>query len=357
MKSILNLARPEIVAMTPYSSARVEQNEGRVWLNANENPWDSLELLNRYPDSQPQELVAKLCALYEVELNQILVTRGSDEAIDLLLRVFCNAGKDAIMITPPTYGMYKVSANIQNAAVIEVPLLKAQGFALDTDLLLASYLNNIKLIFLCSPNNPTGNLLEKDDILRLCQQLKNQCLVIIDEAYLEFSEATSLISELPTNENLVVLRTLSKAHGLAGVRCGSVIAHPVIIQLLKQVIAPYPIPRPVANIICQNLTSSRIDETHKAVETIKQQRNMLFNYLQALTYVEKVWPSEGNFILFKVNNAKALLNFCQLQGVVIRDRSRDYDLDNCVRITIGTPEENQILMKVLKDAETQVTIY
>lgn len=351
MKEILNLARPEIVAMTPYSSARVEQKNGEIWLNANENPWDAEGLFNRYPDQQPQALLEKLSALYQVKKEKILVGRGSDEAIDLLVRVFCAAGKDAIMITPPTYGMYKVSAIIQNAAIVEVPLLKEQGFALDISAILTNWQPNIKLIFLCSPNNPTGNLLDKNSILYLCQQLKDKALIVVDEAYIDFANVESLISEIDHYSNLVLLRTLSKAHGLAGIRCGTVIASPVIIQLLKQVIAPYPVPRPVADLICQRLTSENIQEVNRQVKLLIQQRDLLIHFLSTLSYVEKIWPSKANYILFKVKNAKKILDYCLTKGVVIRDRSRDCGLENCIRITIGTPIENQQLMKVLKDAE------
>lgn len=350
MKFILDLARPEIVAMTPYSSARSEQKGGKIFLNANENPWDRENLYNRYPEPQPEELITKLSNLYQVNPEQLLVARGSDEVIDLLLRVFCVAGQDAIMITPPTYGMYKVSAAIQNAAVISVPLIKEQNFALDVDGILKNYRTNIKLIFLCSPNNPTGNLLGKDQILYLCQQLQKKTLIVVDEAYIEFSGAESMLKEISQYPNLVVLRTLSKAHGLAGVRCGSVIAHPMVIKLLQQIIAPYPIPRPVVSIICENLSENKLQQMKRIVAELIEQREILTQFLEYLPFVKKIWTSRANYILFRVTDAKKIMNYCLTQGVIIRDRSNDFSLDNCLRISVGTPAENQILMRVLKNA-------
>lgn len=352
MKSILDLARPEIRAMTPYSSARREQSDGKIWLNANENPWSPSpeDELNRYPDPQPQELLKCLSKLYQVTPEHLLVARGSDEIIDLLLRVFCTAGKDAIVICPPTYGMYKIAAIIQNAAVVEIPLLKDQGFALDSKKILANWQPNIKLIFLCSPNNPTGNVLSRDEILNLCRQLADKALIVVDEAYIEFAAVPSLIQSIPDYSNLVILRTLSKAYGLAGIRCGTMIANPIVVQLLQQVLAPYPIPRPVANMTSQLITEEMLEKVKQRIQVLLQQREWLYQQLNQLSFVEQIWPSAANFILLKVNHAEKILTVCQQRGIVIRDRSRDYGLNNCIRITVGTPEENQLLMEGLKHA-------
>lgn len=348
MQEIIKLARPEISAMTPYSSARREQQTANVWLNANENPWDNENLLNRYPEPQPRDLVNLLSVLYQVQANQILVARGSDEAIDLLVRVFCAAGKDSILITPPTYGVYQIAATIQNAGVIKIPLLAENEFVLDVTAIVKAWNPSIKLIFLCSPNNPTGNLLGKDKILQLCREFENKALIVVDEAYIEFAAVESMAKEINVFSNLVVLRTLSKAHGLAGVRCGSVLANPVIIQLLQQVIAPYPIPRPVADLICQYLKKSE-KETAAQVKQIIEQREWLLQQIAQLAYVNKVWPSQANFIVFKTDDAARIMQHCYDNGISIRDRSHEPGLTDCVRITVGTPKENQFLMQVLQN--------
>lgn len=352
MKSLLALARPDIRAMTPYSSARNEQSIGEIWLNANENPWvDNAAALNRYPEPQPTQLLAKLSELYQIPVERLLVGRGSDEAIDLLLRVFCAAGQEGILICPPTYGMYQISAQIQQASITRVPLLTTKQFALDIEAVLAAWRPNIKLIFLCSPNNPTGNLLETHAILQLCQQLTDKALVVVDEAYIEFASQPSLAAQLENCSNLVILRTLSKAYGLAGVRCGVVAAHPVIIQLLRQVLAPYPIPRPVVDIVLAHLTPEKLRATQERIQILIQQRQYLWQALQKMSFVTEIWPSEANFILMRTTNAAQIYQHCLSHGVVLRDRSRELGLDNCIRISVGTPEENQRLLMVLNDVK------
>jgi histidinol-phosphate aminotransferase len=349
MNAILKLARPEIVAMTPYSSARSEKARGDIWLNANENPCNHEDLFNRYPEPQPLELIEKVANLYQTTSDSVLVTRGSDEAIDLIIRVFCAAGQDAIMITPPTYGMYKVSAVIQNAHIIQAPLIQEKDFALDYETILKNWHPNIKLIFLCSPNNPTGNLLEHYKVLELCKTLADKALIIVDEAYIEFAKATSLSSEIELHANLVILRTLSKAYGLAGVRCGTLIANPLIVQLLKQVLPPYPVPRPISQIVCQALSQEHVKQVQINRDEIIAQREWLTEQLGTLPFVVRVWPSAANFILLRVTDANKILTHCAAQGIILRNRSHDYGLENCIRITVGTSQENQLLIKVLNN--------
>jgi len=246
--SVLKLVRPDILALSAYSSARKESQGGRVWLDANENPETPSvhqPLLNRYPEPQPADLVAQLAALYGVRPAQCLVTRGSDEGIDLLLRTFCRAGQDAILITPPTYGMYIVAAGIQGARTVTVSLIREKNFALDAAAVLKAVTPDIKLVFFCSPNNPTGGLLDRAAVLSVVQTLATRAVVVIDEAYVDFSGQPSLAADIAANPNLVVLRTLSKAFGLAGARVGTTIADPAIIAVLQKVIAPYPVPAPV----------------------------------------------------------------------------------------------------------------
>lgn len=340
---IVALARPEIVAMNAFSSARSEAVKGDIWLDANESPWGD-GLYNRYPEPQPDSLVSDLATLYHLKSDQVLITRGSDEGIDLLIRLFCRAGQDQIMICPPTYGMYKVAAIIQGAAIVEVPLLKEQNFALNLTAIFDVWQPSIKLIFLCSPNNPTGNLLVIDDILLLCKKSNNRSIIVVDEAYIEFSAQQSLIKYLNDYPNLVILRTLSKAYGLAGIRCGITVANPVIIQLVKKIIAPYPIPRPIANIVSKQLTENVIN---KQINIMYQEKEKLYEFLSYLAWVKKVWKSETNFLLFEVENSKQVMKTCLDKGIVLRDRSADCHLTNCIRVTIGAPAENAFLMEVL----------
>jgi histidinol-phosphate aminotransferase len=344
MSNAINfLARPEIVAMRAYQSARSECSYGEIFLDANENALGDVKY-KRYPEQQPSSLLLLLAALYGVNQDQLLMTRGSDEGIDLLTRVFCRDGKDSIMICPPTYGMYEVAAAIQGANVIEVPLLRLNGFSLDTDAILKRS-ENTKIIFLCSPNNPTGNLLNVTDILLLCKRLLNQSIIVVDEAYIEFSQTESITRYLNAYPNLVVLRTLSKAYGLAGLRCGVTIACKELISLMKKIISPYPVSSPVAEIACEKIQSDVID---KSIAIIRNERERLSNFLQSLTFIKKVWPSETNFILVETDDAEWLMRKCFAVGIVLRNRSQK-GIENSVRLTIGTPDENNQLMRVLQN--------
>lgn len=344
ISKLLALARPEIVAMSAYRSARSEIANGNIWLDANENPWND-EHYNRYPEPQPYSLIATLSTLYDVKPDHVLVTRGSDEGIDLLVRLFCRAGQDQIMTCPPTYGMYKVAATIQGAAVIEVPLLKERGFALNLADILIAWQPSIKLVFLCSPNNPTGNSLAASDIFSICKKFDGQSIIIVDEAYVEFSKSDSLVKYLNSYPNLVVLRTLSKAYGLAGIRCGVTIANPAIIQLLKKIIAPYPIPKAIANIALKQLSLNAMESQ---IIIINEERDRLYTFLENLPYVKKIWKSDANFLLFEASNPKNILATCINNSIVLRDRSSEYNLNNCIRVTIGSPAENTFFMEVLR---------
>ncbi|CAL7959173.1 Histidinol-phosphate aminotransferase 1 [Gammaproteobacteria bacterium] len=341
---LLALMRPEIVAMNAYRSARSEQIDAanKIWLDANENSWGNT--YNRYPEPQPCSLTTTLASLYAADSKQILVTRGSDEGIDLLVRLFCHARQDQIMICPPTYGMYKVAATIQGAGVVEVALIKTENFSLNLNAILQEWQPNIKIIFLCSPNNPTGNLLATSDILAICQKLEEKAIVVVDEAYIEFSGTNGLGKYINVHSNLVVLRTLSKAHGLAGIRLGATIANPNIIQILKKIIAPYPIAKPTADIAYEQLKS---DYINKQIELINKEKDKLFLFLIKLPFVKKVWESKANFLLFEVTDSQKIMEACFKHGVVLRDRSHEYALKNCIRATIGNPNENKFLMEAL----------
>jgi histidinol-phosphate aminotransferase len=328
--SVLQLVRPDILALTAYSSARKESKGGRVWLDANENPQTpsaAKPLLNRYPEPQPADLVAQLATLYGVAPAQVLVTRGSDEGIDLLLRTFCRAGQDAILITPPTYGMYVVAAGIQGARTVTVPLIREKNFALDADAVLKAVTPGVKLVFLCSPNNPTGSLLERNAVMSLVKSLAGRAVIVVDEAYVDFSGQPSLAAEIPANPNLVVLRTLSKAYGLAGARVGTTIADPAVIAVLQKV------------------TPAGLAAAKHSVTTLVAERARLAAALPKLSAVKRVWPSDANYLLIEVADSAKTMAAGRAAGVVWRDRSKD--VPNHIRITVGTAEENNATLEVL----------
>jgi histidinol-phosphate aminotransferase len=346
--SVLQLVRPDILALSAYSSARKESKGGRVWLDANENPQTpsaAKPLLNRYPEPQPADLVAQLATLYGVAPAQVLVTRGSDEGIDLLLRTFCRAGQDAILITPPTYGMYVVAAGIQGARTITVPLVRERNFALDAAAVLKAAGPEVKLVFLCSPNNPTGGLLDRTAVLSLVQALTARAVVVVDEAYVDFSGQPSLATEIAAHPNLVVLRTLSKAYGLAGARVGTTIADPAVIAVLQKVIAPYPVPAPVLAAALAALTPAGLAAARDSVATLVAERARLAAALPQLPAVRRVWPSDANYLLVEVADAAKAMTAGRVAGVIWRDRSKD--VSNCIRITVGTAEENNATLEVL----------
>jgi histidinol-phosphate aminotransferase len=356
---VLQLVRPDILALSAYSSARKESKGGRVWLDANENPETPSAhqpLLNRYPEPQPAALVAQLAALYGVTPAQVLVTRGSDEGIDLLLRTFCRAGQDAILITPPTYGMYVVAAGIQGARTVTVPLVAEKNFALDADAVLKAVLAapkpsgeggtpEVKLVFLCSPNNPTGGLLDRAAVLALVRALAGRAVVVADEAYVDFSGQPSLAAEVAANPGLVVLRTLSKAHGLAGARVGTTIADPALIAVLQKVIAPYPVPAPVLAAALGALSPAGLAAARASVATLVAERGRLAAALAGLPSVRRVWPSDANYLLVEVAEAARTMAAGRAAGIVWRDRSKD--VPHCIRITVGTAEENNATLEVL----------
>ncbi len=346
--SVLSLVRPDILALTPYSSARKESKGGRVWLDANENPLTPAErrpLLNRYPDPQPAGLLEKLAALYGVAPAHCLVTRGSDEGIDLLLRTFCRAGQDRILITPPTYGMYVVAAGIQGAGVIRVPLRREKNYALEPSAVLKAATPETRLIFLCSPNNPTGGLLDRAAVLSVVRALAGRAVVVVDEAYIDFADGPGLAAEIPANPNLIILRTLSKAYGLAGARVGTTIADPAIIAVLQKVIAPYPIPTPVLTAALAALTPEGIEAARESIRQLIAERQRLLAVLPTLPAVKRVWPSDANFVLVEVADAARAMAAGRAAGVIWRDRSKD--VPDAIRITVGTAGENNLTLEVL----------
>jgi histidinol-phosphate aminotransferase len=346
--SILALARPDIVSLKAYSHASWDPAFER--LHANELPWRaetdrSLAGLNRYPEPHPHVLAQRLATLYGVQDEQLLPGRGSDESIDLLVRGFCRAGVDNVIICPPTFGMYAVAARIQGAEVREVPLLSGRGFALDTARVLAACDANTRIVFLCSPNNPTGNAMDPVAIEQVLSALANRSLVVVDEAYIEFSGDASLTAALARFPNLVVLRTLSKAFGLAGARVGSLIAQPAIVALLAKVIPPYSIPQLTIETVLATLADPQLAIQRERVAQIRAERERLRAALANCRPVQKIWPSVANFLLVDFTDADAVLASARAAKLLIRDM-RNVSPQS-LRISVGSPEQNDRLIRSL----------
>lgn len=351
MVTIKQLLRPHLLQLTPYSSARDEfSGTASVFLDANENSFGSATAddFNRYPDPHQRRVKRMLAHLKEVPADQIFLGNGSDEPIDLLIRAFCQPGQDHIIILPPTYGMYSVSANINAVEVREV--LLRPDFSLDADAVLAQANANSKIVFLCSPNNPTGNLMEKKKVERLLQEF--QGLVVIDEAYIDFSKEESWTCQLEKYPNLVVLQTFSKAWGLAALRLGVAFSSRELIDILNQIKPPYNISALTQEYTLRAITNR--DKMKRQVSLILHERDQLMERLPKLAVVEEVYASEANFLLVKVAQARAVYSFLLEKGIVVRDRSRVKLCDECLRITIGTPDENEQLMEALEAYHAKV---
>ena len=347
--SARDLIRPDLRAFAGYLSARKQNGAAAVMLNANEaalpQAFDDQDL-HRYPEPQPQALKDALCRYYGVRPEQLLVSRGSDEAIDLLVRAFCRAGRDSVVITPPTFGFYKVAARIQGASVIEAPL-RPGDFALDLPAVLEAG-RRAKIVFLCSPNNPTGNLMDEPALLAVCRELADRALVCVDEAYLEFAARASLTQRLAEFPNLVVLRTLSKAYALAGARLGTLIASEDIVLLLKRIIPPYAIP---ASTVEQVLALTEAPQRAMAaarIRTLLEEREKARRRVAAMRCVARLHPSDANFLLVQFQDARAALEAGKDAGLLVRDFSGTPGLPNCLRISIGTPEQNERLLAALE---------
>ncbi|HET8555296.1 MAG TPA: histidinol-phosphate transaminase [Rhodanobacteraceae bacterium] len=343
--SMLDLARPEIRALTPYSSARMEAGAAAVMLNANESPWPARSGLNRYPEPQPLELCKRLADLYGVGDDQILLGRGSDEAMDLLVRAFCRPGLDAIAICPPTFGMYAVCASVQGAGIVRIPL--DDRFALDADAVLEACTQAVKLLFLCSPNNPTGGVIARETIEYLAKALADRTLVIVDEAYIEFADTPSVADLLARHSNLAVLRTLSKAWALAGARIGALLADAGVIELLRRIMPPYPLPTPCVRVALDAFDDDGEQRMLERVAVIRNERERLREALRGMQGVREVLPSQANFLVVRLDDAQAVYRRLVGQGIVVRDITRYPGLDDALRISIGTPAENTRLLTAL----------
>ncbi|MCF6226137.1 MAG: histidinol-phosphate transaminase [Xanthomonadales bacterium] len=354
--SISKLARPEIVAMKPYSSARSEAPGEGVLLNANESPWSLLpdSKLNRYPEPQPQRLVSRLANLYQVNRKQLLVTRGSDEGIDLLTRVFCRAGEDAILQCTPAFGMYAIAAQTQGVDVVSIPRLAADNFSMDVDKLLLTLANDtrLKLIFLTTPNNPTGDSIDKATLLKILQSVNGRALVVVDEAYAEFSNKASFCPLVTEYNNLVILRTLSKAWAGAGLRCGTVIAQTEVIDLLGRIIAPYPLASPVVELAERLLDPEVLSLQQQQLQALANNKQRLFTILKAQNYITDIWPGDANFILIRLDDASGLMRYCGQQNIILRAFNNEPLLQNCIRISVGSNSDLDSLETVLKTWKT-----
>jgi histidinol-phosphate aminotransferase len=359
--SIESLARPEIVAMQPYSSARKEAPGEGILLNANEAPWSLLDgsdweaRLNRYPEPQPQALVKRLAALYRVAAENVLVTRGSNEGIDLLTRVFCRAGQDAVLHSPPTFGMYRIAAQSQGAAIVAVPRSAGEDFRLPQQALLDAVRDDarIKLVFLTSPNNPTGDVIGETFLKDLLEQTRERAVVVLDEAYAEFCSQPSATALLDAHPNLVVLRTLSKAWAAAGLRCGVVLAQPALLALLRRVIAPYPLPSPVTALALRMLQDDMLERQARLLEELAANKQTLLAVLEGRPFVRELIPGRANFVLVLADRAGELLSFCAQHGVILRGFPADPLLQGYIRISVGSVGDIEALAAVLDAWENQ----
>ncbi|GHD90216.1 histidinol-phosphate aminotransferase [Pseudocitrobacter faecalis] len=335
--------------LTPYQSARRLGGKGDVWLNANEFPTPvefqlTAQTLNRYPECQPKAVIENYAAYAGVKPEQVLVSRGADEGIELLVRAFCEPGKDAILYCPPTYGMYSVSAETIGVECRTVPTL--ENWQLDLPAI-ADKLDGVKVVYVCSPNNPTGQLINPQDFRTLLEMTRGKALVVADEAYIEFCPQATLAGWLNEYPNLVVLRTLSKAFALAGLRCGFTLANEEVIALLLKVIAPYPLSTPVADIAAQALAPQGITAMRERVAQILAERQYLVANLDGIPCVEQVFNSETNYILVRIKASSAVFKSLWDQGIILRDQNKQPSLSGCLRITIGTREESQRVIDAL----------
>ncbi len=351
--ALLELVRPDLRGFGGYRSARSEHLAGEVWLNANESAWanpaDDGGDCRRYPDPQPAALVDALARLYGVAADSLVVGRGSDEAIDLLVRALCVPGRDAVLATPPVFGMYAVSARVQGAPWVEVPLVENDdGFHVDADAVIATAReNHAKLVFLCSPSNPTGRAITASTIARIATALEGRSLVVVDEAYAEFSTIESALRLRARHRNIAVLRTLSKAHALAAARIGCVMLDPALAQVLRACQAPYPLPAPCIALALDALRPDALAQTRTRVATVRMERERLHDALASLPCVRRAYPSDGNFLLVRFDDAQAAFDALLAAGVVVRDQRAAPGLGDALRITVGTPAQNDCVVEAL----------
>ena len=345
MSNIKKLARKTVQALTPYLSARRIGGNGDVWLNANEAPdcstyqLDSSKL-HRYPEFQPPQIINAYAAYAKLNADQVLTTRGADESIEILIRTFCEPSLDSILICPPTYGMYAISAETCGVAIEEVQL--QANFDVDYEAVKKAVLESngkIKIVFLCAPNNPTGNMLDKNKLADLLTATAGKALIVADEAYIEFCPEFTQTDLIADHENLVITRTLSKAFALASIRCGFTLAQSSVIEMMSKVIAPYPVPAPVAQIAEQALSADGLEVMRDRVVVLNNNRLVLANALTKIECVVDIFPTTGNFLLVRFKDSAKVFNAFADDGIIMRDFANKPRLENCVRITIGNSDE------------------
>lgn len=341
------LSREAVRNCELYVPETRDESREEIYLNANENPYSApikLELaMNRYPESQPAKVIERYARYLGVDQDEILVTLGGDLAIELLIKAFCEAQKDRLLYCPPTFGMYQVTCDLFGVETVKVPLL--EDFKLDVEGILHQ-LDGVKMVFLCSPNNPTGNTLETADIERILVATKDRAIVVLDEAYIEFSERESFAKRVKEFPHLALVRTLSKAFGLAGIRLGFAIGSASLINVLKRAISPYPLAVPTIAVAEAALTDENIALMWENCEKLIQGREALVKALKALPFVKRVYPSEANFVLVELDDAKGAYEFLKSQGIYVRAQGAER-LNNSLRISVGLPEENEALIAAL----------
>ncbi len=350
--SIATRARAAVRALEHYEAG--QQVDGTIRLNANELPFAPDEggfrrPLNRYPEVRPARLQQLLAERFGCDSRQLIVTRGSSEGIDLLIRSFCEPREDSLVLCEPAFAMYRHYAVVQGANIIEVQADAACDYAVDVSAMLAASDDTTRLVFVCSPNNPTGVPVPRADLEFLLRSFAGRAVVVVDEAYVEFGSSGSIVDLLESHDNLALLRTLSKALGYAGARCGAVIAHPEVIQLLSAVQAPYAISTPVVESVEDALLGPELEQAERYVATIVAERQRLADALARFSFVRKVWPSEANFLLTAVHDAAGLVAFCRDNGILIRHYGAQ--LPDCVRISVGSREDNNALLDLLAARE------
>lgn len=351
MNPLIALARPEIVALKPYAHAAWLPTLTRM--HANEAPWrpegdDTSAGLNRYPEPQPQALIERLASLYGVSTLQVLATRGADEAIDVLSRIYLRAGSDAILQCGPTFGMYQMAARIQGAEVIELPLDRDRGWSIDPEQVLAAWRPNVKLVYLCSPNNPTGNLMSPAALEHICTALDGKAVVVIDEAYIEWSRSASLVGWLERFQTLAFLRTLSKAHALAGARLGALLAAPELIQIARRVIPPYALAQPTIEAALRALEPGQLAASQTRLDALLMEKDYLRRGLEHSALVDKVWPSDANFLLIDCRDADRFMQNSIAGGFIVRDLRAHPALPHSLRVSVGTRLQNDALLSCVE---------
>ncbi|MFT4929604.1 MAG: histidinol-phosphate aminotransferase [Phenylobacterium sp.] len=355
--TFINSITPEhIRQLVPYSSAKrellgTEIAQQSLWLNANESPYNSEAGLNTYPDFQSEALIKRYADYAGIAPEQVLATRGADEGIELLVRTFCVPGQDSILINPPTYGMYAICAKTSNVAIIKVPLTDQYRYdvsEINAQLNLQSQ-QKLKILFICSPANPTGERIKRAALIEILQNYQDTSLVVVDEAYIEFSPEHSAVDLINDTPNLVILRTLSKAFALAGIRCGFVLAQQQTINTLRKVIAPYPMPAPIEQIALNALSADGLALMRQQVAELNRQKSDFISHINDFACVKQIMNSDANFVLLRVDNKTQLLAAMMKNNILLRDQSSQPTLDNCIRITIGEAPQMLAVLNVFKE--------